>query len=419
MSRRAPAAVLLVLLAAIAVALVVLVPWTPLPGADLQPDVARDFTPEQVAREVAFHDALRPTSYASLVLGLVVALLLGLTRAGARVVTAVARPLGGGWVWQVLLGTLAVTVLVRVATLPLRLRTESVLREYGLSTQTWPSWALDVVKGVLVDAGLTGLALLVLVGAARTARRTWWAWGAAATAGLVVVGSFVYPVLVEPVFNSFAPLPAGPLREQVLDLAERDGVDVDEVLVADASRRTTALNAWVSGFGSSRRVVLYDTLVAQASPQEVALVVAHELGHAERRDVLVGTAIGALAAAAAVCGLALLLTWTPVLRRAGADGAHDPRVVPLLLALVSVGTLVAAPATNLVSRRVEARADVHALDLTRDPQTFAATQRRLALTNLADLDPHPLAYALFATHPSTTERLALAREWQRLRGEPS
>jgi len=412
-SRRVPAAVLLVLLAALAVAVAVVVPWTPLPGADLQPEASRDFTAAQVAREVAFHDAVRPPSYGALALGIVVALLLGLTRAGARLVTAVARPLGGGWVWQVLLGALAATALVRLATLPLRARSEAVLRDYGLSTQTWATWALDVAKGVAVDAGLTGLALLVVVGIARAARRTWWAWGAAATAALVVAGSFVYPVVVEPVFNAFTPLSAGPLRSQVLQLAERDGLAVDEVLVADASRRTTAVNAYVSGFGSSRRIVLYDTLVARATPEEVALVVAHELGHAERRDVLVGTLLGALGAAAAVCALALLLTWRPLLARAGADGADDPRVVPLVLALLAVATLVLAPASNLVSRRIEARADVHALDLTRDPQTFVAAQRRLALANLSDLDPDPLAHVLFATHPSTTERLALAREWQR------
>ena len=407
MSRRLPALALLVLLGALAVAVAVTVPWTPLPGADLQPDPALDFTPEQRALEVAFHDALRPPAYASLA--------LGLTRAGARLVVAVARPLGGGWVWQVLLGTLALGVVGRLATLPLSARSEVVLRRYGLSTQTWPSWLLDAAKGVLVGAALTALALLALVALARRTR-AWWAWGALATAALVVAGSFAYPLVVEPVFNRFTPLPAGELRTDLLELARDDGVDVDEVLVADASRRTTSLNAYVSGFGGSRRIVLYDNLLEQADPAEVRLVVAHELGHAAERDVLVGTLLGALGAAAGVCALALLLSWTPLLRRAGADGMADPRVLPLVLAVVSVVTLLVAPGTNLVSRRVEARADVHALDLTRDVETFVAAQKRLALTNLSDLEPHPVAYAFFATHPGVTERLSLAREWERLRG---
>jgi STE24 endopeptidase len=406
---------LLVLLAALATALVFTVPGAALPGADPQPDVLRDFSPAQLAREVAFHDALRPSAYAALVLGLAVAAVLGLTRAGARVVTAAARPFGGGWVAQVLVGTLVLTGLGRLATVGLSARSETVLREYGLSTQTWASWSLDLLKGVGVDAGLTALVLLGLVTLARRSPRRWWAWGALTTAALVVAGSFAYPLVIEPVFNDFRPLPAGELRDDLLALAANDGVAVDDVLVADASRRTTALNAYVSGFGSSRRIVVYDTLLAQAPAAEVELVVAHELGHAERRDVLVGTLLGALGGAAAVCGLALLLRWTPLLRRVGATGMGDPRVIPLVLLVVSVGSLVLAPATNLISRRVEARADVHALDLTRDPATFLASQRRLALTNLADLEPHPLAYAFFATHPSVTERLALAREWERLR----
>jgi len=415
MSRRAAGVVLVLLLAALGVLLALVVPWTVLPGADLDPDPLRDFTAVELAREVAFHNALRPSSYASLVIGLVVSVGLGMTRWGARVVTAVARPLGGGWVWQVLLGTLALGVIGRVATLPLSVRSELVLRDFGLSTQTWPTFAIDVGLGVLVATATASLVLLLVIGLARTLPRTWWAWGALGTATLVVAGSFAYPWLVEPVFNDFRPLPQGELREDLLALAERDGVPVEDVLVADASRRTTGLNAYVSGFGSTRRIVVYDTLLASAPPAEVALVVAHELGHADENDVLVGTLLGALGAAAAVCGLALLVTSRPLLQRAGASGPGDPRIVPLLLALASVGTLLASPVVNLVSRQVEARADVHALDLTGDPGTFAATQRRLATTNLSDLEPHPLHYAFFASHPGVTLRLALAREWERLR----
>lgn len=415
MSRRGPALTLALPLLAVVVAAAIAVPWTPLPGADPVVDVARDFSAADVAREVDFHGQVRPSSYAALVLGLVVAAVLGLTRLGARLVTAVARPFGGGWGWQVVLGVFALAIVGRLAVLPLNVRSEVVLRRFGLSTQTWGSWALDLAKGVLVGAGVTALVLLVLVALARRAPRRWWALGAGAVAGAVIVGSFAYPLVVEPVFNDFRALEQGELRTDLLALAERDGVQVEEVLVADASRRTTALNAYVSGFGGTRRIVVYDTLLAQATPQEVELVVAHELGHAERRDVLVGTLLGALASAAGVCALALVLTSRRLLRRVGATGMADPRVVPLVVLLVAVTTLVTAPASNLVSRRIEARADVHSLELTGDAATFVQSQQRLALTNLSDLDPDPVAYALFATHPAVAERIALARAWERQR----
>jgi STE24 endopeptidase len=414
---RLPAVVTLVLLgSALAVALAVVIPWTPLPGASPSPDPARDFGAAEVARQVAFHEQVRPPAYAALGLSLAVAAVLGLTPLGARIVGAVARPLGGGWLWQVLLGVAALALIGRLVTLPLAARVETVRRDAGLSTRTWDAWALDLSKGWLVSVVLTALALVVLVGLARAAPRAWWAWAAVATATLVVVVSFAYPVVIEPIFNRFEPLPAGELREDLLELAERDGVAVQDVLVADASRRTSALNAYVSGFGATRRIVVYDTLLEQAPAEEVRLVVAHELAHAKHDDVLAGTLLSALAGAAGVALLALLLSWSPLLRRAGVEGPGDGRVIALLLALTAAGSFLAQPVNNLASRRVEARADVSALDLTRDADTFIGVQRRLALTNISDLDPHPLVVSLFATHPPATERIAMAREWERLRG---
>jgi len=410
-NRLAVVATLVVLLAGLGVGLAVTVPWTVLAGASPTVDVARDFTPVQVAREEAFHREVRPPAYLSLLVGLGVAALLGLTPLGARLVAAVGRPLGAGWVWQVVLGTLALSLVGRLVALPLDARSEVVLRHYGLSTQSWASWLADAAKAVGVGTVLTSVALLAVLGLARLAPRTWWAWAAAVIALLVVLGSFAYPLLVEPVFNRFTPLPAGQLRTDLLTLAERDGVPVRDVLVADASRRTTALNAYVSGFGGTRRIVLYDTLVRKASPAEVELVVAHELGHAKRQDVLTGTLLGAVGAGAGVCLLALVLSSGPLLRRVGADGPADPRVVPLVLFLAAAGGLLLSPATNLVSRRIEARADVHSLALTCEVGTFIASEQRLSVTNLSDLKPHPLAYALFATHPSGPQRIALARAY--------
>ena len=398
-------ALLLLVLVAVALAAV---PLDVLPGAAPAVDVLRDFTSEQLAREEAFHRALRPPAYASTALGLAVAVLLGLTPAGARLVTAVARPAGGGWVAAVLLGTVALVVVGRLVTLPLDVRSEQVLRAYGLSVQDWPDWLLDVLRSVLVASVGSALVLLVVVGLARRAPGTWWAWAAGSVAVLVVLGSYVYPVVVEPLFSDFRSLAAGPLREDLLGLARADGVPVQDVLVADASRRTTALNAYVSGFGSTRRIVVYDTLVASADPAQVRLVVAHELGHAERDDVLVGTLLGALAAAAGTCLLAAVLR-PRLLARAGAGGVGDPRAVPLLLALAAVGALVTAPAAHLVSRRVEARADLHSLRLTGDLDAFVASEQRLAVTNLSDLDRGPWVAGLSGTHPTPPERIALAR----------
>ncbi|MGI8888461.1 MAG: M48 family metalloprotease, partial [Nocardioidaceae bacterium] len=180
---------------------------------------------------------------------------------------------------------------------------------------------------------------------------------------------------------------------------------------ADASQRTTALNAYVSGFGATKRIVVYDTLLTQASPSEVRLIVAHELGHADSRNVLRGTLIGALGAVGVVALLALILESGRMRRMTGYDGPRDVAVVPAVLALVAVGSFFVSPLQNVISRAVEARADVHALELTGDKDTFVAVQRRLAVANLSAPDPHQLLHVWYASHPTVAQRIALAEGW--------
>jgi STE24 endopeptidase len=407
-----------VTLGALVVALIVVaavrVPWSapPAPRAD-QLAALRDLPADAVARGRAFHAALRPGSYGALALGLLVALILGLTPLGARLVGLVGRPFGGNWVAEAVLGGFVLVGIGEVVTLPLGMWQETILRRYGLSTQTWGSWTLDLLKSYAVGAVIGAVVLLGFFGVTRLAPRWWWAFLAAGAAGLTVLMTFVFPVLVEPVFNKFTPMPDSPLRTNLMAMASADGVPVRDVLVADASRRTTALNAYVSGFGPTRRIVVYDTLLRDAPSGEVEAVVAHELGHAKDNDVLTGTALGALGAAAAVCVVFLLGSWTGLLRRAGADSIGDPRAVGLLLALAAVAGLVGAPLQNAVSRLIEARADAHALAVTHDPSTVEVMEQRLATTNLADVDPPRWEYLMFATHPSVVERIAAARAFAR------
>ncbi|GAA2700489.1 M48 family metalloprotease [Micromonospora olivasterospora] len=405
------------LVVALVVAAALLVPWhrPPAPRAD-QLAALRDLPVEQVARGRAFRAALRPGGWAALAVGLLVALALGLSPLGGRLVELVARPFGGHWVAQAVLGGLAVLFVADLLTVPFSAWRHAILTRYGLATNGWGGWTVDLLKSYAVTAVIGALALLGFYTVTRIAPRWWWAFGAAGAALLVVLLSFVVPVLVEPVFNRFTPMEQGPLRTELTSMAARDGVPVRDVLVADASRRTRAVNAYVSGLGPTRRVVVYDTMLREATPAEVTSVVAHELGHAKDRDVWTGTLTGALGAALAVVALYLLGSAGPLLRLAGVDSIAEPRALPLLLALVTVAGLVSAPAQALVSRRIEARADAHALALTRDPATFEAMQRRLAGINLADPDPPRWEYLYSASHPSTVERIAAARAYAREAG---
>jgi STE24 endopeptidase len=415
MSHRLLASVaLLALLAAMAVLLVQRVPWStaPSPRAD-QLAALGELPAEAVAKGRAFHAALRPGVYGGLAVALVVALVLGLTPLGARLVELVGRPFGGHWLAQALLGGLAIVLIGELATLPFAAWRQSVLVKYGLSTQTWGAWTVDLLKGFAVGAVIGGITLVGFFTVTRLFPRWWWAVGAVGAAALMMLLSFVFPVLVEPVFNKFTPMEPGQLRTDLMALAERDGVPVKDVLVADASRRTRAVNAYVSGYGATRRIVVYDTLLTEVSEAEVRSVVAHELSHARSHDVLTGALLGALGAAAAVCAVFLLGSWAPLLRRAGVDSIADPTAIALLVAMATLAALLFGPAQAFVSRKVEARADAHALELTDDPANYESMMTRLATVNLADPDPNPVEFALTASHPSAVQRIAMARAWAR------
>jgi STE24 endopeptidase len=402
---------LVALAVALAVAAITLVPWrVPRPSSAARAAALSEVPADVVTRGRALHAALRPSSYGSLLAGLVAAVLLGFTPAGARIVARVAQPFGGHWLAEAALGGLVILMIVWLLSLPFAAWHHTVLRDYGLSTQDWRGWAVDLLKSGAVGAVIGAVVLAGFYTLTQFAPLWWWAFGAAGAAALVVLLSFVFPVLVEPVFNRFSPMPAGLLRDELVAMAARDGMVAREVLVADASRRTTGLNAYVSGLGATRRIVVYDTLLREAPAGEVRSVVAHELGHAKDRDPEVGTLLSAIGAAAAVVGLYLLGEWDALLRRAGVDSIGSPTAIGLVLAVASLVGLVTGPIQSLVSRRVEARADQHALGLTGDSAEFAAMQLRLAAVNIADVHPPRLEYLLFATHPDTVERVAAARE---------
>jgi STE24 endopeptidase len=267
------------------------------------------------------------------------------------------------------------------------------------------------LKGLGIGIVLTSLPLFALVASVHVFPRWWPAVAAAGAALFVVVVGFVAPVVLEPVFNRFRPLDDERLANELRELAERAEVPVRDVLVADASRRTRKHNAYVSGLGSTRRVVLWDTLLARGEPREIRLVVAHELGHRRFRHVARWTVLSMVSVAAFVILLWGLLQWDALLSALDAEGPGDPRILPGVLLLGSILELAVQPFALALSRRWERDCDRFSLELTHDLEAYEATHRKLALANLGDLAPPKAAYLFFFSHPPAPERLAAGRRW--------
>jgi STE24 endopeptidase len=304
---------------------------------------------------------------------------------------------GLGWAGDAASSAAIVTLTAALVTLPLDYwRSYAREHRWQLSRQSLPSWCADRVKSTAISVVLVSAAWAGVIATTHAFPRWWPAVAAAAAALVVLVLTLLAPLLLEPLFNRFHPLADQHLVEELRELAEQAGVPIRNVLVADASRRTIKSNAYVSGLGPTRRVVVWDTLLQSTDERELKLIVAHELAHRRERHIVKGTALAMLAAVAAVLLLHLALA-TP-------QPADYPQAALLLTAL----QLIVLPFGAALSRRWERTADRYSLQLTRDREAYINTHLSLARSNLSDLNPPRLTYLAVFTHPTPPERLALA-----------
>jgi STE24 endopeptidase len=371
----------------------------------------RHFTPQQIRRgkRYARVQGVLGTAHGAIELALLLALVRRARRRSASTVPAQDAspepPPERGSVREVARGAAAGAGLAlagTLASLPVVALARAHGRSYGLVTQSWGGWLGDLLRAGAIQTGFAALAGGGAVALIRRRPRDWWAPAAAISwsfgAGLAALA----PVVLDPIFNDFAPLDDAALRQRVLALAAAAGVRVGEVLRVDASRRTSAANAYVAGLGPTRRVVLFDTLLERYTPEEVGVVVAHELAHVRHGDVRRALAFAALTAAPAA--RAVQQTGDALAPRATGSAAALP-------ALALSAALVSAPLSALgsrLSRAVVRRADSFALDLAGAPAAFVSFQRRIAVQNLADVRA-PRWRALLASHPPVLERIAMAQ----------
>jgi STE24 endopeptidase len=353
------------------------------------------FTALQLERAEDFRSLQRVLGLAGLGIGLGTLAVLAWRPPQGVLRRLEARPLVGGAA-----AGAGISLVLVVTELPVRAWMRERSLDVGLATQSWPDWAVDVVKAAGIGAVTAAIGGLVAMALIRRFPRHWWAPGAVLVVAYGVVTIWLYPIVIDPVFNDFERLPKGQLRSDVLQLADRAGVDVGEVYRVDASRRTSAANAYVIGLGHSKRVVLYDNLIDDFPRGEVQVVVAHELGHQKHDDLLRGLAWLALVAPA---GTFLVQALSE--RFAGRGSLGTPAALPAIALAIALVGLGFGCASNALSRQVEARADSFALELTDDPEDFIEFERRIAVRNISDPDPPQWLHLLLATHPTTLERL--------------
>ena len=296
--------------------------------------------------------------------------------------------------------------------LPLDAVAHERARDVGLSTQTWLPWLGDVAKATGIGAVMAGGGAGLAVAGVRRVPHAWWVPGSAVVVAVSAAFVFLGPVVLDPVFNRFTPLPAGPLRSEVLGLADEAGVEVGQVYSSDASRRTTAANAYVGGLGATKRVVIYDNLLEGFPPDQVRSVVAHELAHQANRDLQRGLLWLALVTPAAAY---LLQRLTERFESGGGPASGTPAMVPALALAVALVSFGVGNAGNVLSREVEARADAFALELTGEVDAFIGLERSLVRQNVADPVPPAVLHALFGTHPTPMERIGMGVTFGRAR----
>ena len=280
-------------------------------------------------------------------------------------------------------------------------------RAWGFAAGTVWTWLSEwtVRVGGRLLGSMVGVA--VLLWAVRRWPRSWPYRLALVGTGAVAAVVLLHPLLIQPLTLDTEPLEPGPLRTELQAMLDRAGEPEVDILVGDASRRTTRLNAFVTGLGPSRQLVLYDTLL-ELPDDRILYVAAHEFAHREHGDLARGVALSALGLLVGLLLLALVLRSPGTAAVVGARGPGDPRLVPMILVLAVVGQLVAAPVAMGVSRRAEAAADQRALELTGDPAAMVATTRTFVVRDLANPSPPTWVRLLFGSHPSPVERIRAA-----------
>jgi STE24 endopeptidase len=304
-------------------------------------------------------------------------------------------------------------VVTSVLTFPLGVY-EGYFREhkYGLATQTFGPWLADQLKGLAVAVVFGGVLMMALYGIVRRLPRTWWIWGAATSLVFLTFFALIAPVFVAPLFNKYTRLDDPAIRDPILSMARANGISAKDVYVQDASRQSTRISAFVTGFLGTERIVLNDNLLKRCSVAEIESVMGHEMGHYVMHHAYKGLMFAGIIVVLAFAFLSRGSEWA--LKRWGdkwrAHSAGDLAALPLLAFLILAFLFVLTPINNSYSRIEEYEADIFGLNAAQLPDAEAEVDLKLA--DYRKLDPGPVEEIIFYDHPGGRSRIYAAMRWK-------
>jgi STE24 endopeptidase len=373
----------------------------------IKTDPARWFAAGEVAKAKDYQRPLTRVRVVKTLVSLGAILVIISTHAAPRLVDALGVT---SWPLRLLVVFAFLVVAFTLVDLPFSIWTTFAHeKRWGFSTETPAGFVADEIKSLLLSFVLFGGIGLLLYWAIRSSD-LWWieAWIGFLLFGVVL--AMIFPVVILPMFNKFSALEDSQLAERLRALARSAGLNISEVQVMDASKRTRKDNAFFTGMGSTRRIVLYDNLLTQPE-SSIASIVAHEIGHWRRRHIAQQIVLGTTLSFGLFVLLRYVSAWDTALMWAGVSSFSDPASLPLVALVFVAGNAVLGFVQNWVSRAFERQADVVALELTEDPEAFVKVMRELATKNLSDLAPSWWSYVR-ASHPPAAERLQLAEVWR-------
>jgi STE24 endopeptidase len=283
-------------------------------------------------------------------------------------------------------------------------------QKYGFNTTTFRTWLMDLLKSGALSIVLGGTLLSCLLVMVKYTGNAWWIWAWAIFFSFEVLMSLLYPTLFAPMFNKFTPISPGPLAEKISRLAEREGLMIKGVYEMDAKRRSRHTNAYVAGMGKTKRIVLFDTLLASHDEDEILAILAHEIGHIKRGHLKKQVILHAISSLMFLYFASRLISWRVMYESFGFD--YSPLYAGLFLAAVVWEPLsfFLYPIASGISRRFELAADLHVLRALGSPKPFIRALKKMAMDNLSNLHPHPLYVFFHYSHPPFLERIAILKE---------